>query len=151
MDKHKFTDEEVIKALECCIKSDSVSACMSGCPLYEANYCPCIDDANALTTYALDLINRQKAEIAALTSAVDNSTKEFLKLHDTYQDQKAEIERFADIGKMYSEIKAEAIKEFAERLKSELEAMQRVSDGKVVFSVSVERIESVVKERLEGG
>ena len=64
MTDHKFTDEEVIKALECCVKSESVSACMSGCPLYEADYCPCIDSANALTEYALDLINRQKAEIA---------------------------------------------------------------------------------------
>lgn len=31
-----------------------------------------------------------------------------------------EVETFADIGKMYSEIKAEAVKEFAERLKKEI-------------------------------
>ena len=147
MTEHKFTDEEVIKALECCSDCECYNAkAQEDCPLINVPFCK-----NYMRKQALDLINRQKAEIAALTSAVDNSTKEFLKLHDTYQDQKAEIERFADIGKMYSEIKAEAIKEFAERLKSELEAMQRVSDGKVVFSVSVERIESVVKERLEGG
>lgn len=147
MTEHKFTDDEVIKALECCNDSGGCDNCPFDGAVYEDEP-PCVDK---LTEAARNLINRQKAEIAALTSAVDNSTKEFLKLHDTYQDQKAEIERFADIGKMYSEIKAEAIKEFAERLKSELEAMQRVSDGKVVFSVSVERIESVVKERLEGG
>ena len=44
----------------------------------------------------VDLINRQKAEIERLNK---------------------EIETFADIGKMFSEIKAEAVKEFAERLK----------------------------------
>jgi hypothetical protein len=46
---------------------------------------------------ALDLINRQQAEIERLQKVNDS---------------------FTDIGKMYSEIKAEAIKEFAERLKN---------------------------------
>lgn len=36
---------------------------------------------------------------------------------DLINRQKAGIDRFADIGKMYSESRAEAIKEFAERLK----------------------------------
>ena len=45
---------------------------------------------------ALDLINRQRAELKGLEK---------------------ENHRFADIGKTYSEIKSEAIKEFAERLK----------------------------------
>lgn len=44
-----------------------------------------------------NLINRQKSEIERL---------------------KEENNRFADIGKMYSEIRAEAIKDFAERLLS---------------------------------
>lgn len=32
-----------------------------------------------------------KSEYDAVVSAVDNSTKEFLKLHDTYQKQKSEV------------------------------------------------------------
>ena len=34
-----------------------------------------------------------KSEYDAVVSAVDNSTKEFLKLHDAYQNAKAEVER----------------------------------------------------------
>ena len=48
---------------------------------------------------AVNLINRQQAEIERL---------------------KKENHRFADIGKMYSEIKSETCKEFAERLKPKL-------------------------------
>ena len=97
-------------------------------------------------------LNDQKAEIAVLTTAVDNSTKEFLKLHDEYQDQNAEIEEFEAERKelqgrivillteneglqtemqiykqnrmtlferieLVEKTRAEAIKEFAERLK----------------------------------
>ena len=48
---------------------------------------------------AYDLINRQKAEIERLQK---------------------ESNQFADIGKMYSEIKADAIKEFAELIYDEI-------------------------------
>ena len=119
MTEHKYTDEEVIKALECCC-STSVVNC-NKCTYAK----PAIDDycANILMRDALDLINRQKAETAALTSAVDNSTKEFLKLHDAYQDQKAEIERLkngwrADVI-LTEQAKAEAIKEFHHKLYDE--------------------------------
>lgn len=40
---------------------------------------------------------------------------------DLIKRQKAEIERFADIGKMYSEIRKEAIKEFAEKLSKRIQ------------------------------
>lgn len=121
MSERKYTDEEIMKALECC-QSHTITDCRD-CP-NRASGDNCV---NELMRNALDLINRQKAEIAVLTTAVDNSTKEFLKLHDEYQDQKKEIERLkADVRICESEIrcerihrgmaKAEAIKEFAERL-----------------------------------
>ena len=78
-----MTDEQIIKALECC-REFSKQSCTE-CPYHNFGHgclTECFKDA-------LDLINRQKAK----------------------------IEEFADIGKMYSEVKAEAIKEFAERLK----------------------------------
>lgn len=37
-----------------------------------------------------------KSEYDAVVSAVDNSTKEFLKLHDTYQEQKTEVVNILD-------------------------------------------------------
>ena len=44
-----------------------------------------------------------KSEYDAVVSAVDNSTKEFLKLHDAYQEQKAEIERLQKALDEYEE------------------------------------------------
>lgn len=85
-----MTDAEIIKALECCC-SNNIDSCEE-CPIKIECYTETIDCKKE----ALDLINRQKAEIERLQK---------------------ENNQFADIGKMYSEIKAEAIKEFAERVK----------------------------------
>ena len=57
-----MTDNEIIKALECCIHS-----CCVGCPCAD-------DDANSCNydkKYVLDLINRQKAEIERLQKNID--------------------------------------------------------------------------------
>lgn len=88
MTEHKFTDEEIVKALKCC--NDYSSPNCSQCPYEDegeaANYVACAD---VLMIDALDLINRQKAEIAYWMDAAANA-------------------------------KREAVKEFAERLKSEM-------------------------------
>ena len=63
MSGRKFTDEEVIKALEHCGSSCSSEACV-GCPFDEKGVCT--ETENALAIFALDLINRQKAEIKSL-------------------------------------------------------------------------------------
>ncbi len=64
------------------------------------------------------ILERQEAEIEELYKSLDNRILEI-------EAQKAEIERltrenqsFADIGKFYSEIKSEAIKEFWEKVKT---------------------------------
>ncbi len=79
-----MTDNEIIQDLECYIKENEFEYFHSN----TMNEYP-------LIRKALDLINRQKAEIERLQK---------------------ENDQFADIGKMYSEIKTEAVKEFAERL-----------------------------------
>jgi FtsZ-binding cell division protein ZapB len=84
-------DVEIIKALECC-KNGQCADCPRIYTPYEIFRCK-----EDLISNALDLINRQKAEIERL---------------------REENNQFADIGKMYSEIKAEAIKEYIEKLKS---------------------------------
>lgn len=56
MTDKKFTDEEIVKALEYC--SEPCSDC-DECPLYYCAYC----SSFGLHRYALDLINRQKAFI----------------------------------------------------------------------------------------
>jgi hypothetical protein len=85
-----MTDNEIIKALSICYDYN-FGGC-ENCPYY-GKWLSC---GELKAKDALDLINRQKAEIERLQK---------------------ENNQFADIGKMYSEIKAEAIKEFAERLK----------------------------------
>ena len=101
-------DHEIIKALECCC-SNKLRPC-DPCP-YTHN----CGNGNNMKRDALDLINRQKAE----------------------------IERFSDIGKMYSEIRAEAIKEFVEKVTAKLSwiPQHHFSLGQVLFD-----IDNLVKE-----
>lgn len=89
MTEHKFTDEEIKKALECCKKDDC-----DNCP---NNFGNCY--AN-LAGYALDIINRQQAEIERLTVNMNAFGLGMIR-----EKQRADTAR------------AEAIKEFVERLK----------------------------------
>ena len=86
-----MTDEQIIKALDCCINAE----CQI-CPLYDndaiAENCP-----TGLLKLCANLINRQKAEIERL--------------------QKAKAD---DVSLAYKLAKSEAIKEFAERIKQEI-------------------------------
>ena len=93
---NKLTDAEIIKAFEAHFEQEQ--ACKS-CTLQDDGDC-CV----TLLENACDLINRQKAEIEELR-------KEFT----------ADAEYFA--SEYDSKIKAEAIKEFAERVKPILEKM----------------------------
>ena len=79
-----MTDNEIIKASACCSSKGKMDC--KNCPL--KNSVSCVTE---MIDNALDLINRQKAEIERLQK---------------------ENNRFADIGKMYGEIKAEAVKDF---------------------------------------
>jgi hypothetical protein len=58
-----------------------------------------------------------------------------------------ETDLFADIGKIYSEIKAEAVKEFAERLKKDKIKPEFPWDD---FTVTEGMIDDLVKEFTEG-
>ena len=90
-----MTDNEIIKALECC--GNIVDSTCKKCVYHETYNASCVV---RLMRDALDLINRQKAEIEELQRRIV-----FWREDLNYQP---EIER------------AEAIKEFAERLKKAL-------------------------------
>ena len=91
----KYTDEQIKKALKCCGEEGCEKCPMNfimddiGCKLYIGLY-----------ILALDLINRQEAEIERLK-----------------QDLKITMKNYVEGGKI---IKSEAIKEFAERLKEKI-------------------------------
>ena len=92
MTNKKLTKDEIKIALKHCA---NIHCICSDCILFEPedDECQCCKDLKLNT---LDLINQYEAEIKSKQETID---------------------MFTDIGKLYSEIKAEAIKEFAERLK----------------------------------
>ena len=102
-----MTDEQIIKALECC-HSELGNTC-SICPLFDPDNDYCKDEIHKNT---LDLINRQKTKN-------ENEIKE---------------------------IKSEAIKEFAEKLKAEKRLFNCMYSDRD-FALA---IDNLVKEMTEG-
>lgn len=119
-----MTDNEIRKALERCFARGFDESTCYECPFYTAT-AKCTED---LRDSALDLINRQKAENESLK--VDLA--------------KCSI-RLDNLYKTADEIKSEAIKEFAERLKEKLQ-WDVEFDNKLVFESD---IENLVKEMTE--
>lgn len=107
-----MTDNEIIKALECCQSEDS-GMCRI-CPFHSDTYSGCWYE---LHKDALDLINRQKAEIKSLKEKAK-------RWKENYESQQVVVGDFREIinkqAKELKTAKAEAVKEFAERLKSYL-------------------------------
>lgn len=110
-DKKFVDDEEIIKALECCVSTTTDEAC-DGCPFNKQNLCD--KDQLALEKYALNLINHQKAEIEKLKA--ENQIL-YRNADTALQDDLNERRELFE-----PEIKAEAYKKFAERIKLSIKA-----------------------------
>ena len=127
-----MTDNEIIKALKCCSKGIYAEVCEECAFRNEGNKIN-IDCFN-LEEYALDLINRQKAEIEMLKT-------EMLKIveHDIPALAAKQIadEHTANVMKY---AKSKAIKEFAERLK------QVLYNDEFIFTRNI--IDNLVKEMV---
>lgn len=132
MNDKKFTDDEVIKALECCVEGTS-EACWKCVFGLTPPYPVC---KTVVEKYALDLINRQKATIesmAKLVEGFEENCNTAIKIIDRWE-------------KAYASAKAEAIEEFAKRLHERLYSVPTVYNshfGRV--------IDNLVKEMTEGG
>ena len=123
-------DKEIIKALDIC--SSKHLGCEDGCPRRD-NGLTFRQCRSVLQKDALDLINRQQVEIERLK---DNNQK----LYDEMAErQKEEV----TIAKRMS--KAEAIKEFAERLKENCDFFNK--QGKP-SACTLYVIDKVVKEMV---
>ena len=119
-----MTDNEIIKALECCSRGsgDRQDWCTDCSARGRLEDCE-----TELPEKALDLINRQKAEIERLRKETPQTIESIRKLaRDTIRDTKAE-----------------AVKEFAERLKR---ALPNVFYGKTVV---IDAVDNLVKEMTE--
>lgn len=93
---------------------------------------------------AINLINRLTAENLELQGNLKFVRGTVARLLETIDKQQAEIDQFADIGKMYSEVRAEAIveaiKEFAELLKEKRGLYGEIWD---------EDIDNIVREMID--
>lgn len=101
----KFTDEQIIKALECCSTDVQENPCPK-CAFYNKHRC-----STLMLNAASDIINRQKVKIKSLKQIINEQDKEVLKLQNRI------IFWRKNLNYQPEKIKSEAIKEFAERLK----------------------------------
>ena len=85
MTDKKLTDSEFVKALECCCED---SGCPDICPLKDMAYVG--DCVQVKSKHALDLINRQKAEIEKLESDLETLNGQYLILDMAIETAKAE-------------------------------------------------------------
>lgn len=96
MMERKFTDDDIVKALRCCVESSHFGEYFDAeCPMISEDGCDAWTDDKLLKA-TIDLINRQKAEIEEKSN------------------------RLREVLSIVAELKTEAIKEFAERLKKEI-------------------------------
>ncbi len=125
-----MTDEQIIKALEYCSTDVRENTCPK-CAFYKKHRC-----STRMLNAVSDLTNRQKTEIeelreriSYLEKSIDCSRKEYNRLLQKLQ-----------------QAKSEAIREFAERLKSKLQ-WDTEFENMLVFETD---INNVVKEMTEG-
>ena len=101
MSERKYTDEEIVKALECC----AINCSCDGCP---ADY-KALDDicSRYIKRLALDLINRQKAEIERLNIELDamRGAANSYKMHceKGLAEKEAFIKNYAECAKEFAE------------------------------------------------
>ena len=123
---NKLTDTEIVKALECCIESNHLGDCFwNDCPMISEKGCKVGEET--LYPYALDLINRLQAENERLNTYLDIIS------HST------------------DKIKAEAYKEFADKLKLQSYIVSDESQTGIInrYSVvTVNQINNLLKEMV---
>lgn len=147
-----MTDNEIIKALECCLEGCNAEGC-EDCPLYEK-----VEDCEIeIPIIALNLINRQKAEIEKLKTQLGK--------RENFFTIKLEKEQLNDIVKSQFEkfevdavaLRDETIREFAVKLSSRVHKLDsyncelpygRQEQGYLVDDV-LATIDNLVKEMTE--
>ena len=144
-----MTYKEIIKALECCASGKNCEECSLNCKA------PTSKDI-------LALINRQQAEIERLEKHNKEVTENCLiVMNRTEERYNTLFEEAKEI--LINEARAEAIKEFAERLKEGFNALEyranttrktiRIEELReqmdwVLHSVAIEKIDNLVKEMV---
>lgn len=134
-----MTDNEIVKGLDHCSSSGECKDCPANPRVGNFGYC-----TGLLMKAALDLINRQKEYMFSLIREI-KTLRTFYGLQTEEQVKEIMSETYT----VTAQIKAEAIKEFAERLKSKLDiSVCGYSTGEVVSNVE-DSIDNLAKEMTE--
>ena len=83
-----MTDNEIVKALECCANCESCDFETTDCPLGEEMEC-----RSLLAKYALDLINRLQADVENYKKVAEHQQSVTMDRGFEIKKLKAEIER----------------------------------------------------------
>lgn len=165
-----MADKDIIQVLQYIVENGS-GAC-DKCPVfpcgkikdYEDNQC-----SRFIAEKALDLINRQKAEIERLQKEANLVSIQFQDMQERQEESQAEIDKlnaenmltmsernafrtsFYEILKQLKTAKSEAIKEFAERLKetitNEIDTYYNSNGGGYYLAEdTIEDIDNLVKQ-----
>lgn len=141
-----MTDNEIIKALECCAGDDGCDVC----PMYK----PSSECITELQGKALDLINRFAKELQTAKAELKETTEKFncqqyvyTDLSDIIKEKNAEIERLKKTtfgcDMSIASIKAEAIKELLDKIEK-----QAIPNEDDVYWVELDDIYNLVKEMV---
>ncbi len=137
-----MNESEIMKALEC--RNEDIICAVTD------------KDNNTYFVYnrdVIDLINRKNAESERVTTERDHLTETYMQVCNAWHDTTIELQAMRNrVKKMRVDIKtarAEAIKEFAERVKAK---HRRITDydeagfGCQIFIVEEEYIDQIAKE-----
>ena len=141
-----MTDNEIIKALECCSKPVIEECCLE-CPYYLGGQ----ENCHKLLGDIIVLINRKQAEIERLKKEVNLVSIQFQDLQERYEEAHAEIEQWKEEANKYQKLwciamddieiaQFGAIQELAKRLKSSI----YINTNLLVYQC--EEVESVIDD-----
>lgn len=132
----RYTDEEILKALECCLCDNS--ECLQ-CDNKEL----CKIERDELAVKTLDLINSKVEEIDRLKAEIERIQKARLKQAQFLAEQK--MQKYELMSKL-SQAKVKAYKEFAEKLKKKCYEDFEEIDEMLAPYVTEDNIDEVLKE-----
>lgn len=150
--ENKISDDEIISSL----KVIATTRNCSECKLRNCKWKAC-DCSQITANTAFDLINRQKTEIERLQKEVNLVSIQFQDLQERCEEAQTEIEQWKEEANKYQKLwciavndietaKAEAYKEFAERLNEEAQIADCFDSYKMV--VGTHFIDNLLKEML---
>jgi hypothetical protein len=152
-----MTNKEIVKALECCISAESCCVCGY------TKMC----DGTTIHQFALDLINRQQAENERLNNELHSKVEYIHEQLEIIESKKVEIERLTNIiddgagvchnchlkyAEKIEQAKSEAIKEFADRLKADINKTWYYElENDIHNARALKRVDELVKEMVGEG